>query len=261
MPARNTKKNVPSTTPATPAPARRSAGLSRTTPELPRPASGAVSHRIHERVRAAGKRAHANDNIAEFIESADEMAALEDEVAANMQALLESLVIDTEQDHNTRGTARRVARMFLHEVFKGRYTNRPSMTEFPNVERLNELMIVGPIAVRSACSHHFVPIIGKLWIGVLPNEGSNLIGLSKFSRVADWVMSRPQIQEEAIMQLADMLERSLKPDGIAIVLKADHLCTQWRGVKDNSHMTNSVMRGTFLRNAQSREEFLALIRE
>jgi GTP cyclohydrolase I len=220
-----------------------------------------TSTRIRERIAAAGKRAHANDNIAEFIDGADEMAALEDEVAANMQALLESLVIDTEQDHNTRGTARRVARMFLHEVFKGRYTTRPPMTEFPNVERLNELMIVGPIAVRSACSHHFVPIIGQLWIGVLPNEGSNLIGLSKFSRVADWVMSRPQIQEEAIMQLADILEQTLKPDGIAIVLKADHLCTQWRGVKDNSHMTNSVMRGTFLRNAQSREEFLQLIRE
>jgi GTP cyclohydrolase I len=220
-----------------------------------------TSTRIRQRIAAAGKRAHANDNIAEFIESADEMAALEAEVAANMQALLESLVIDTEQDHNTRGTARRVARMFLHEVFKGRYIARPSMTEFPNVEHLNELMIVGPIAVRSACSHHFVPIIGKLWIGVLPNEGSNLIGLSKFSRVADWVMSRPQIQEEAIMQLADMLEHTLKPDGIAIVLKADHLCTQWRGVKDNSHMTNSVMRGTFLSNAQSREEFLQLIRE
>jgi GTP cyclohydrolase I len=220
-----------------------------------------TSARIRQRIAAAGKRANANDNIAEFIESPDEMAALEDEVAANMQALLESLVIDTERDHNTRGTARRVARMFLHEVFKGRYTAGPSMTEFPNVERLNELMIVGPIAVRSACSHHFVPILGKLWIGVLPNEGSNLIGLSKFSRVADWVMSRPQIQEEAIMQLADLLERTLKPDGIAIVLKADHLCTQWRGVKDNSHMTNSVMRGTFLSNAQSREEFLELIRE
>ena len=220
-----------------------------------------VSARIRQRLEQAGRRAYANDNIAEFIENPAELAALEHEVAVNMQALLESLVIDTSNDHNTHGTARRVARMFVHEVFKGRYTNMPAMTEFPNVEHLNELMIVGPIAVRSACSHHFVPIIGQLWIGVLPNEGSNLIGLSKFSRVADWVMSRPQIQEEAVMQLADILESTLKPDGIAIVLKADHLCTQWRGVKDNSHMTNSVMRGTFLRNAQSREEFLQLIRE
>ena len=80
------------------------------------------------------------------------------------------------------------------------------MAEFPNAEHLNELMIVGPITVRSACSHHLVPIIGKLWVGILPNERSNLIGLSKYSRIAEWVMSRPQIQEEAIIQLADELE-------------------------------------------------------
>ncbi len=215
---------------------------------------------IRQRLQKAGHRANANDNIADFIENAEELNALEDEVAQQMQALLEALVIDTDQDHNTRGTARRVARMFLHEVFKGRYHARPALTEFPNAESLNELMIVGPIAVRSACSHHFVPIIGKLWIGVLPNQSSNLIGLSKFSRIADWVMSRPQIQEEAVVQLADLLEEAMRPDGIAIVLEADHLCTQWRGVKDGSHMTNSVMRGTFLSNAQSRMEFLALIR-
>jgi GTP cyclohydrolase I len=220
-----------------------------------------VSSRIRRRLQDAGHRAFANDSIADFIRDAQELKALEDEVAARMQALLEALVIDTQHDHNTRGTARRVARMFLHEVFKGRYHPRPALTEFPNVEHLNELMIVGPVAVRSACSHHFVPIIGRLWIGVLPNENSNLIGLSKFSRIADWVMSRPQIQEEAIMQLADLLERTLCPDGIAIVLEADHLCTQWRGVKDNSHMINSVMRGAFLANAQSRQEFLDLIRK
>ena len=219
-----------------------------------------VSARIRQRLAAAGKRAFANDNIADFIEG-DELVALEREVAERMEALLQSLVIDTDLDHNTHGTAERVARMFMHEVFRGRYEQGPALTEFPNDKHLNELMIVGPIAVRSACSHHFVPIIGKLWIGVLPNESSNLIGLSKFSRVADWVMSRPQIQEEAVVQLADLLESSLQPDGLAIVLEADHLCTQWRGVKDGSHMTNSVMRGTFLTNAHSRMEFLDLIRK
>ena len=150
--------------------------------------------------------------------------------------------------------------MFLHEVFKGRYHRMPAVTEFPNAERLNELMIVGPITVRSACSHHLVPILGKLWIGVLPSEQSNLIGLSKFSRIADWIMSRPQIQEEAVMQLADLLEARLKPEGLAIVLEADHFCTHWRGVKDESHMTNSVMRGAFLTNPESRKEFLQLTR-
>lgn len=219
-----------------------------------------VSVRIRRRVEQAQRRFHANDSIAEFMTDAQEIAALEDEVAARMQDLLHALVIDTDSDHNTRGTARRVARMFLREVFKGRYHRMPTVTTFPNVERINELMIVGPISVRSACSHHLVPIIGKLWIGVLPNEHSNLIGLSKYSRLADWMLSRPQIQEEAVMRLADLLESTIRPDGIALVLRADHLCMQWRGVKDDSQMTNSIMRGAFLSNPDLRREFLHLLK-
>jgi GTP cyclohydrolase I len=219
-----------------------------------------VSDRVRARIEAAGRRFHANDSIAEFIENEAELQALEAEVASRMQAVLEALVIDTDHDHNTTGTARRVARMFLHEVFRGRYHPMPRVTEFPNAERLNELMIVGPITVRSACSHHLVPIIGKLWIGVLPSGKSKLVGLSKYSRIADWVMSRPQIQEEAVMQLADLLESRLRPEGLAIVLEADHFCMQWRGVKDESHMTNSIMRGAFLKNEALRREFLQLVR-
>ena len=223
-------------------------------------AQTSMSERIRARLRAAGHRFHANDNIAGFIDGEQELGALEDEVADRIQGLLESLVIDTQGDHNTQGTARRVARMFLHEVFKGRYYPMPRVTEFPNAERLNELMIVGPITVRSACSHHFVPILGKLWIGVLPSEASNLVGLSKYARLADWIMSRPQIQEEAIVQLADLIEARLRPDGLAVVLDADHFCMHWRGVKDESRMMNSVMRGVFLRNPESRKEFLQLVR-
>ena len=220
-----------------------------------------VSSRIRERLRRAGRRFHANDNIAEFIDGAEELAALEDEVTGRIEAVLTSLVIDVESDHNSRETARRVARMYIDEVFKGRYGPMPRVTEFPNAERLNELMIIGPMTVRSACSHHLVPILGKLWIGVLPSPGSRLIGLSKYARIADWVMSRPQIQEEAVMQLADILESRLQPAGLAIVLEADHFCMQWRGVKDaEPHMTNSVMRGAFLANAELRREFLQLMR-
>ena len=220
-----------------------------------RPLSGA----IRERLQFANRRFHANDNIADFIHDEAELDALQDEVAERMQALLESLVIDTESDHNTQDTARRVARMYLNEVFAGRYRKAPAMTEFPNVEKLNELLVVGPITVRSACSHHFCPIMGRLWIGVLPNADSNLIGLSKYARLADWIMSRPQIQEEAVKTLADELERRLLPDGLAVVMKADHFCMHWRGVKDESQMTSSVMRGAFLRNASLRREFLGLI--
>ncbi len=222
-------------------------------------AVASVSEQIRERLRAAGRRFHANDNIAGFIRDEAELAALQSEVAGKLQDVLQSLVIDTENDHNTRETAGRVARMFLREVFRGRYAEMPPVTEFPNVEKLNELMIVGPIAVRSACSHHLVPILGKVWIGVLPNESSNLIGLSKYSRVCDWIMSRPQIQEEAVQQLADLLERLIRPDGLAIVMEADHFCTHWRGVKNDQQMTNSIMRGTFLTNDSSRKEFLSLL--
>jgi len=218
-----------------------------------------VSQRIRARLRKARERYHANDNIAKYIEPG-ELAELQDEVEAKMRRVLESLVIDTESDHNTQGTARRVARMYLAEVFRGRYLPPPPVTEFPNIERLNELMIVGPITVRSACSHHLCPIIGKVWIGVMPNEHSNLIGLSKYARLCDWVMSRPQIQEEAVTRLADLLQDRMQPDGLAVVMEADHFCMQWRGVKDtDSKMVNSVMRGSFLKDANLRREFLALL--
>jgi GTP cyclohydrolase I len=217
-----------------------------------------VSARIRARVRRARQRFHANDNIADFLLPGD-LEALLDEVAGKMQGVLESLVIDTESDHNTQDTARRMAKMYLTEVFHGRYAPPPPVTEFPNVEALNELMIVGPISVRSACSHHFCPIMGKLWIGVMPNEHSSLIGLSKYVRLADWIMSRPQIQEEAITQLADLLMRQVRPDGLAVVMEADHFCMHWRGVKDDAKMVNSVMRGSFLKDSALRREFLSLI--
>lgn len=218
-----------------------------------------MSEVIRERIKSAGRRFHANDNIADFIHSDDERQQLRSEVEGHVEAMLRALVIDTESDHNTQDTARRVARMYLNEVFAGRYEPPPSMTEFPNVEKLNELMVVGPITVRSACSHHLCPIMGKLWIGVLPNADSNLIGLSKFARLADWIMSRPQIQEEAVKTLADELEGKIAPDGLAVVMKADHFCMHWRGVKDSSKMISSVMRGSFLRDSSLRKEFLGLI--
>ncbi|MCX7234720.1 MAG: GTP cyclohydrolase I [Burkholderiales bacterium] len=218
-----------------------------------------VSVKIRERIVAARKRFHANDNIADFIEPG-ELDRLLDEVQSKMQGVLTSLVIDTDNDHNTGQTARRVAKMYLTEVFKGRYIKGPTVTEFPNAEHLNELMIVGPITVRSACSHHLCPVIGVIWIGVLPNEHTNVIGLSKYARLAEWVMGRPQIQEEAVVQLADLIQQKTQPDGLAIVMEASHFCMGWRGVKDvDSKMINSVMRGSFLKDANLRREFLSLI--
>lgn len=223
--------------------------------------SAVVSQRIRQRLVAAGKRFFANDSIADYVEPG-ELDILLEEVAEKLQGVLDTLVIDTESDHNTQDTARRVARMFIKEVFHGRYAPMPPVTEFPNIERLNELMIVGPITVRSACSHHLCPIIGQVWIGVMPNEHTALIGLSKYARLVEWVMARPQIQEEAVIQLADLLQDKMHPDGLAIVLRADHYCMQWRGVKDmDSKMINSVMRGSFLKNPDLRREFLTLLHD
>ena len=218
-----------------------------------------VSVKIRERIKAARKRFNANDNIADFIEPG-ELEKMLDEVTVKMQGVLDSRVIDTDNDHNTSDTARRVAKMYVNEVFRGRYVHPPGITEFPNAEHLNELMIVGPITVRSACSHHFCPVIGKVWIGVMPNERTNVIGLSKYARIAEWIMNRPQIQEEAVIQLADLIQEKTQPDGLAIVMEASHFCMAWRGVKDmDSKMINSVMRGAFLKDPNLRREFLSLI--
>ncbi len=218
-----------------------------------------ASQRIRYRLVGADCRFHANDNIAAFVRPG-ELDELKAEVQAKMRDVLQALVIDIDADPNTRGTAERVARMFVDEVFRGRYVTQPRITEFPNASRLNELMIVGPISMRSACSHHLCPILGRVWIGILPNEHSNLIGLSKYARLTDWVMTRPQIQEEAVVMLADALQERVKPDGLGIVMEADHFCMHWRGVKDDdSAMTNSVMRGAFLKDANLRREFLSLL--
>ena len=229
-------------------------------PPVARPAARQpASERIRQRLLGAGQRFHANDNIADYIEDG-ELDELQAEIVVHMRKVLRSLVIDVEGDHNTAATADRVARMFVREVFAGRYAKMPAITEFPNAERLSELLIVGPITLRSACSHHLCPIIGKTWIGILPRADSHLIGLSKYARLTEWIMNRPQIQEEAVIQLADTLEEKVRPEGLAIVIEADHFCMRWRGVKDaESSMTNSVMRGAFLTNPDLRREFLALL--
>jgi len=201
----------------------------------------------------------ANDNIADYIEPG-EIEKLESEVAGRFRDLLKSLIIDIDNDHNTQETAERVARMYINEVFKGRFHKQPKVTSFPNVKKLDEIYTVGPMTIRSACSHHFVPIIGNCWIGIKP--GNRVIGLSKFSRVADWVFSRPHIQEEAVMILADEIERLCEPQGLGIIVKADHYCMKLRGVKEsNCSMVNSVVRGDFRHDASLKQEFFELVRQ
>ena len=214
-----------------------------------------IRHRLH----TEGARFHANDNIPEYI-FPGELESLEKEVAMRVKELLKSLLIDVDNDHNSKETAERVSRMYINEVFKGRYKKQPKVTDFPNAKNLDEIYTLGPISVRSACSHHLVPIIGDCWIGIKP--GDKVIGISKFARVADWVFSRPHIQEEAVMILADEIESLCEPKGLAILVKAKHFCMCWRGVKEpNTSMINSVVRGDFRHDASLKQEFFQLVKQ
>jgi GTP cyclohydrolase I len=216
-----------------------------------------TSKTIHDRLIEAGHRFHSNDNIADYIE-AGELELLQAEVEAQMQGVLEALVIDTKNDHNTHETAKRVAKMFVRETFGGRYTQPPVVTAFPNAALYDQVYITGPITIRSTCAHHMAAIKGKCWVGIFP--GDEVVGLSKFNRIVDWVASRPQIQEEMTTEIADEIEKMTKAKGVAIVLKAEHQCMTMRGVKEHdSDMTTSIMRGLFRTDPQLKNEFLQLL--
>lgn len=216
-----------------------------------------TSELIRKRLIEQERPFHANDAIGDLI-NADELASLLVELEIKFQSVLETLVIDTDHDHNTKGTAQRLAKMYLLEVFAGRYGKPPAVAHFPNAKKMDELYTLGPIGVRSACSHHFCPIEGDLWVGIIPSE--KVIGISKFSRLSRWVFARPQIQEEAIIQLADLLEEHVKPNGLAVVVRARHGCMTWRGVKESStNMTTSVVRGLLKDNVAARAEFYSMI--
>ena len=218
-----------------------------------------ISDKIKQRINDQSGTFFANDNISQYILE-EERQPLKEEVTEKVEALLRSLIIDVDNDHNTKETAKRVAKMYLEEVFKGRYNDCPTVTDFPNVKQLDELYIVGPITIRSACSHHLVPITGRAWVGVMPSE--RVIGISKFNRVIDWVMSRPHIQEEAAIMIADELEELIQPKGLAVLIKAQHHCMTWRGVKEHDTiMTNSIMRGIFREDARLKSEFLSTVRD
>lgn len=198
-----------------------------------------------------------NANISDAIRDGD-LDAIESVVRSHMAAILDALCIDPRSDHNTDRTAERVARMWVREIFAGRFQPKPDVTDFPNAQKLDELYVVGPVSIRSCCAHHFCPIDGKAWCGVIP--GDRIIGLSKFNRIADWILARPQIQEEATVQLADEIEAAIKPRGLGVMLRASHACMTWRGVRDGDAMlTTSVLRGILREAPAARSEFLAMV--
>jgi GTP cyclohydrolase I len=215
-----------------------------------------VSEQIRARLIEAGQQFHCNDNISKFI-SDEERALLVDEVTEKMEAVLRSLVIDTDHDHNTNGTARRVAKMYVNETYGGRYSAAPKITSFPNIG-YQDLYTAGPISIRSTCAHHFQNIVGKCWVGIFPED--KVIGLSKFNRLVHWISERPQIQEEMTTQIADALVEYAETENVAVVLKAEHHCMTHRGVREHeSDMTTAIMRGKFREDAHLKDEFYKIM--
>ena len=210
------------------------------------------SQRIRNRLQNAKHRYHSNDNIADFIRDG-ELDELQEEVALKLEEVLQSLVIDTVSDHNTQDTANRVAKMFIRETFSGRYRPVPKVTAFPNMG-YQSLYTTGPISIRSTCAHHFQNIVGRCWVGILPDK--EVIGLSKFNRLVHHIAERPQIQEEMTTQIAEALKQYAKTEHIAVVVKAEHHCMTMRGVREHeSDMTTAIMLGAFKDDIALRQEF------
>jgi len=211
-----------------------------------------ISQTIRERIQQTNARFHSNDNISEFIHEG-ELALLQTEVEEKFKAVLDALVIDTENDHNTQETAKRVAKMYINETFGGRYQPMPKVTAFPNMG-YKSMYTSGPISIRSTCAHHFQNIVGKCWVGIIPED--EVIGLSKFNRIIHHIAERPQIQEEMTTQITEALKEYAKTEHVAVVVKAEHHCMTHRGVKEHeSDMTTAVLQGAFLNEPSVKQEF------
>lgn len=216
-----------------------------------------ISEIIRNRLEEQSVKYFSNDSIAEYI-SEEEKELLLEEVTEKMTEVLKSLVIDITNDHNTQDTARRVAKMFIKETFSGRYEPRPRITAFPNALSYDQVYVTGPITIRSVCAHHFQNIVGKAYVGIFPGE--KVIGLSKFNRLIDWIASRPQIQEEMTIQIAEAIQKETEALGVGIIIRAEHMCMTARGVKEHeSDMTTSVMLGKFREDPSLKAELLSLI--
>jgi GTP cyclohydrolase I len=198
-----------------------------------------------------------NEPVDGYLDKA-EKAAMMASAAKKLEELFDVLQIDHRNDHNTRDTPRRVAKMFVEEVLHGRYSEPPKITEFENVERYDQLIVTGPIEVRSMCAHHLMPIVGEAYIGILPSPDGKIIGLSKYDRIVEYFASRLQIQEELVAQIANYVTEMTKPRGLAVRISAVHMCKTHRGVRASaqSRMVNSAFHGEMLRNPALKNEFL-----
>ena len=187
-----------------------------------------------------------------------ERAAMLDAAGKKLEELFDVLRIDFRNDHNTRETPRRVAKMYVEELLRGRYEAPPRITEFDNALGYDHLIVTGPIELRSTCAHHLMPIYGQVFVGVLPSSEGKIIGLSKYDRIVDHFAARLQIQEELVQQIGRHILETTAPRGLAVRISAVHMCKTQRGVRagHRSRMVNSAYYGALAEDQGLKDQFL-----
>ena len=214
-----------------------------------------ISDKIRQRLAEAGARFWAGDNISEHIEPG-EKEQLIDELQGKFQAVLESLVIDTQNDPNSADTGRRLAKMYVNELMSGRYDPRPKATAFPNdSQEAYKGMLVVRSELKSMCSHHHQPVAGVAYIGIIAHK--KLIGLSKYTRIAQWCARRGTLQEELAMVIAKEIMKSTDSEHVGVYIQATHGCCENRGIMAHSSLTQTtVLQGAFKDDPATKKEFM-----
>lgn len=213
-----------------------------------------VSKKIKERLDKIGKRYYAADNISEVMLPGEKQELI-DELAPKFNEVLKSLVIDTENDPNSIDTGRRMAKMYVNEIMSGRYNAMPDPNSFPNyIENGYEGMLVVRSELKSVCSHHHQPVTGIAYIGII--AGDKLLGLSKYTRIAQWCAMRGTLQEELNVMIADEIQRQCETEHVGVYIQATHGCCENRGIRAHSSLTQTtVLRGGFKKEDLKKEFF------
>ena len=208
-------------------------------------------------VRKVNRARLCNEAMDEPMNQADREAMIA-AAARKIEELFDILHIDHQNDHNTRDTPQRVAKMYVEEMLQGRYGAPPRLTEFDNAQAYDQLIVTGPLEVRSTCAHHLMPIYGHAYVGILPSAEGKIIGLSKYDRIVDHFASRLQIQEEMVKQIGQYIVDMTKPRGLAVRMSAVHMCKTQRGVRASrrSRMVNTYYWGQLAESPDLKNEFL-----